>query len=104
MDAGESEGADGAGRYSRHLEVCISDSGIGLDGKDLIRIFKPFEQAESSKSRRFQGTGLGLSLTKSLVDLHRGRIWAESDGPGTGSKFTFTIPIVDSPACATPSA
>ncbi len=75
------------------IEVSVLDSGIGLKEEDMDRIFKPFEQVDSSSSRRFQGTGLGLSLTKKLVDLHGGWIWAESEGENKGSKFTFIIPL-----------
>jgi signal transduction histidine kinase len=75
------------------IEVSISDTGIGMKPEDLGRIFDPFEQVEDSKSRRFQGTGLGLALTKQLVELHGGKIWAESDGEGKGSTFGFAIPI-----------
>jgi PAS domain S-box-containing protein len=78
----------------RMVEISVQDSGIGLSPPDIKRIFKPFEQVESSKSRRFHGTGLGLSLTKDLVELHKGRIWAESDGLDKGSTFYFTIPSV----------
>ena len=74
------------------LEISVSDTGIGLDSKDLDRIFSPFEQVENSKNRKFQGTGLGLSLTKNLVELHGGIIWAESKGAGRGSAFRFVIP------------
>lgn len=74
--------------------ICISvrDTGIGLDTKDQQRIFDPFEQVESAYNRRFQGTGLGLALTKKLVELHGGRIWVESEGRGKGSQFFFSIP------------
>ena len=92
----ESEGASGAGQVSQHLQISVSDSGIGLEKEDLDRIFNPFEQADTSKCQKYQGTGLGLSLTKSLIELHHGKIWAESDGHGTGSKFTFTLPIHNS--------
>jgi len=74
------------------IEVSVTDTGIGITAADLKRIFDPFEQVEGSISRRFQGTGLGLSLTKKLVELHGGRIWAESDGVGKGAAFRFTIP------------
>ncbi|MCP4287128.1 MAG: hypothetical protein GY792_22235, partial [Gammaproteobacteria bacterium] len=68
-------------------EFSVSDTGIGIRPEDRARIFSPFEQVEGSSSRRFQGTGLGLSLTKSLVELHGGMIWAESEGEGKGSTF-----------------
>ncbi|MGD8951818.1 MAG: ATP-binding protein, partial [Desulfobacterales bacterium] len=100
----ESEDANGPGQVSQHLQVSVSDSGIGLDKEDLDRIFNPFEQADTSKSRKYQGTGLGLSLTKSLIELHHGKIWVESDGHGTGSKFTFTLPIHNSQHSAKLSA
>ena len=76
-----------------YIEISIEDSGIGLKKEDLTKIFQPFEQVENSSSRRFQGSGLGLSLAKSLVELHGGKIWAESAGEDLGSKFSFTLPI-----------
>jgi signal transduction histidine kinase len=75
------------------IKITVTDTGIGIHPNELDRIFNPFEQVETSKSRKFQGTGLGLSLTKSLVKLHGGRIWAESDGEGRGSTFSFILPI-----------
>jgi len=75
------------------IEVSITDTGIGINREDLERIFEPFEQIDSSLSRKYQGTGLGLSLTKNLVKLHGGTIVARSAGDGKGSSFTFTIPI-----------
>ncbi len=75
------------------VKITISDTGIGLKPEELERIFNPFEQAENSASRTYQGTGLGLSLTRSLVDLHGGKIWVESEGEGRGSLFRFTIPV-----------
>jgi len=74
------------------IKICVSDTGIGIDSKDLDRIFNPFEQVESSASRKFQGTGLGLSLTRQLVELHGGTIWVESKGEGHGTTFLFAIP------------
>jgi signal transduction histidine kinase len=81
---------DATGEY---IEISVADTGIGLKKEDLERVFSPFEQVENSASRRFQGTGLGLSLTKSLVELHGGRIWVESEGEGKGAIFSFTLPI-----------
>ena len=76
-----------------YLQISVEDSGIGLKGKDLESIFEPFEQVYNSSSGQFQGTGLGLSLTKSLVELHGGKIWAESGGEGKGATFSFCIPV-----------
>ena len=70
----------------------VRDTGIGLKREDLDRIFDSFEQVENAASRKYQGTGLGLSLTKQLVELHNGKIWVESDGEGQGSTFFFYVP------------
>jgi signal transduction histidine kinase len=76
------------------IKISIEDSGIGIRDKDLKRIFDPFEQADSSLSRRYQGTGIGLSLTRNMVELHGGKIWAESDGEGKGTRFSFIMPLM----------
>jgi signal transduction histidine kinase len=83
-------GADDAS--GQFIEVLVQDSGIGIAAEDLDRIFIPFEQADGSSSRQFEGTGLGLSLTRKLIELHGGHIRAESSGPGEGSCFRFFIP------------
>ena len=75
--------------------ISISDTGVGLKSEDLDLIFNPFQQADNTKNRNYQGTGLGLSLTKKLVELHGGIIWAESEGEGCGATFNFALPIVD---------
>jgi len=75
------------------IQVNVKDSGTGIRQEDLERIFHPFEQADSSFSRKYQGTGLGLSLTRNLVELHGGTIWAESQGKGTGAKFCIRLPL-----------
>ena len=74
------------------LVVSVADTGIGIRPEDRERIFNSFEQVDSSYSRREQGTGLGLTLTRRLIELHGGRIWVESQGAEQGSTFTFTIP------------
>ncbi|MGD8646321.1 MAG: ATP-binding protein [Desulfobacterales bacterium] len=78
--------------YRTCIEFIVGDNGIGIKTADLERIFKRFEQADGSSRKKFQGTGLGLSLSKRYVELHGGRIWAQSDGDGKGSTFTFVIP------------
>jgi signal transduction histidine kinase len=75
------------------VEFAVADNGIGIKAADLKRIFNRFEQADGSSRKKFQGTGLGLSLSKSYVELHDGRIWVESGGEGQGSIFRFLIPV-----------
>ncbi len=70
----------------------VSDTGIGIRGEDMKRLFSEFEQLDSGISKKYGGTGLGLAITKKLVELHGGKIMAESDY-GRGSMFTFYIPI-----------
>jgi signal transduction histidine kinase len=78
----------------KHLvKVSVADTGIGLKMDDMKLIFKPFIQVDGSKSRRYQGTGLGLSLTKQFVELHKGSIWVDSEGEDKGSTFHFVIPV-----------
>jgi signal transduction histidine kinase len=68
-------------------------AGIGIEQQNLARIFNPFEQVEGSASRKFQGTGLGLALTRRMVELHSGSVWAESGGDRKCSTFRFAIPV-----------
>jgi signal transduction histidine kinase len=75
------------------LEISVADSGIGIRVADLSRIFLPFERAEGEAGSRFPGTGLGLSLARRLIELHGGRIWAESAGEGKGATFRLTLPV-----------
>jgi signal transduction histidine kinase len=81
----------------------VADTGIGIRHDDMGRIFTPFEQADNSVGRQYQGTGLGLTLTKRLVELQDGRLWAESPGVGKGSKFSFMIPISHGDIAGSPS-
>lgn len=80
-------------RQGSFVSISVTDTGIGIKNEDLERIFSPFEQADDTISRSYQGTGLGLSLTRKLVDLHGGKIWAESNGEGKGSSFHVEIPL-----------
>ena len=72
------------------LQFVIIDTGIGLTGNQIKKLFKPFSQADSSTSRKYGGTGLGLTISKQLVELMGGSIWVESEY-GKGSRFIFTI-------------
>lgn len=74
------------------IEISVSDTGIGIKEEDAPKLFKEFSQLESSYASEYKGTGLGLALTKKMVELHGGRIWLESEF-GKGSKFTFIIPL-----------
>ncbi|MGB9595279.1 MAG: response regulator [Candidatus Poribacteria bacterium] len=74
--------------------ISVQDTGIGIEPKNFDVIFDEFKQLDSSQSRQYEGTGLGLALTKRLVELHGGKIWIESEGLGHGSKFSFTIPKI----------
>jgi CheY-like chemotaxis protein len=81
------------------LRITVADTGIGVLPKDHRRIFSEFEQVDSSYGRQQQGTGLGLALTQRLVELHKGRIWVESEGvEGQGSRFTCLIPLAKAEA------
>lgn len=74
------------------VKISVTDTGIGIDPADLVRIFHPFEQVETSRSRKFQGTGLGLSLVSNLIELHGGKVWADSQGVNNGATVSFVIP------------
>ena len=75
----------------RHFEVQVRDTGIGIRPEDLGRLFTEFEQLDSGTARHFEGTGLGLALTKKIVELQGGHIRVEAE-PGKGSLFTATLP------------
>lgn len=75
------------------LEISVKDTGIGIKAEDMGKLFTEFTQLESPLTKDHEGTGLGLALTKRLVELHGGRVWAESAGAGKGAAFAFTLPI-----------
>ncbi len=73
------------------LHFTVRDTGIGLSRTGLSRLFQKFSQADSSTTRKYGGTGLGLAISKLLAELMGGSMWAESAGPGQGSRFHFTM-------------
>lgn len=81
-------------KTGQSLTITVSDTGIGLRPEDQERIFLPFEQVDSSLSRNEQGAGLGLALARKLVELHDGKITAESNGVNLGSAFRVTLPLM----------
>jgi len=80
------------GRPETWLELVVEDEGIGIREEDLPRLFKPFTQLESAYTKRHEGTGLGLALTRKLVELQGGRIGVESE-PDRGSRFSVILPV-----------
>jgi signal transduction histidine kinase len=75
-----------------YYKVTVTDDGIGIPARDLPRVFERFFQVETHLTRRYGGMGLGLAVAKAMIELHGGRIWAESQ-EGQGSTFTFLLPI-----------
>ncbi len=82
------------GRLDSHIEIAVSDSGIGIDSDFLPHVFERFRQADSRFSREHGGLGLGLAIARDLVELHGGTIRAFSDGPGTGATFRVHLPLM----------
>jgi PAS domain S-box-containing protein len=81
-----------ASKKGKFVEVSVADTGIGIAKKAFQRVFDRFYQADSSTSRNYGGTGLGLAVVKEIVEAHGGKINIESK-PGKGSRFYFTLPI-----------
>ncbi|MFQ5839889.1 MAG: ATP-binding protein [Candidatus Methylomirabilales bacterium] len=75
------------------LEIAVQDTGTGIQPEDLPKLFQEFTQLDAFLTKAHGGAGLGLALTKCLVELHGGRIWAQSPGEGQGSTFTFMLPL-----------
>jgi signal transduction histidine kinase/two-component SAPR family response regulator/HPt (histidine-containing phosphotransfer) domain-containing protein len=97
--AGKPDGTSNPGLMRLHFQV--RDTGIGIQPDRLIRLFRPFTQADVSTARKYGGTGLGLAISRRLVELMGGKMWAESV-PGEGSTFHFTLNVNIAPDSAPP--
>jgi signal transduction histidine kinase len=75
------------------IHIIVSDTGIGIPPAQLEKVFNRFAQVDASATRKHEGTGIGLSLVQELVQLHGGRVWAESEGEGHGSEMHLILPI-----------
>ncbi|MEO5718225.1 MAG: ATP-binding protein [Chthoniobacterales bacterium] len=84
----------GLKRANSHVELTVSDNGMGIPTDFLPHIFERFTQAETSSTRSHTGLGLGLGITRHLIELQGGAIYAFSDGPGTGATFCVHLPIL----------
>jgi PAS domain S-box-containing protein len=80
-----------------YARFTVRDTGIGLDAEFLPRMFQRFSQADTSTTRRHGGLGIGLALVRHLAEMHNGRVWAESDGPGRGAAFSVELPLLSMP-------
>jgi signal transduction histidine kinase len=77
---------------SVRLRFCVADTGVGIPAEQQGSVFEAFQQADGSSTRRFCGTGLGMTIASSLVTLMGGRLWVDSR-PGVGSTFSFTVDV-----------
>ena len=80
-------------RESVHVAFSVADEGRGIPAENLPHLFRKFSRVQPGEEA--EDTGLGLAICKGIVEAHGGRIWAESDGPGRGARFTFTLPTVE---------
>jgi len=87
-----------ADREKDKVIISVSDTGIGIAPEHIKKIFEEFYQVHGGTRDKTPGTGLGLSLSRKIVEMHGGRIWAESQGQGKGSRFSFELPIKGKPA------
>jgi len=85
------------------VEISVTDTGIGIKAGDVPKLFNEFTQLETAYEKKYEGTGLGLALTKRLVELHGGKIWVDSE-LGKGSRFTFTVPVAQAKKPVTATA
>jgi histidine kinase len=81
-------------RQQNAILMTISDTGEGIPAEHLPHLFTRYYRVDKSRARASGGSGIGPTIARHLVEAHGGRIWAESEGAGKGSRFSFTLPIV----------
>jgi signal transduction histidine kinase len=77
------------------VTVTVADEGLGIDADAIPRLFGEFYRVQTPDRQGISGTGLGLSICRKIIRAHQGEIWAESEGPGQGTQFHFTLPVAD---------
>jgi histidine kinase len=75
------------------LLIAVQDSGVGIDPEHLPHIFERFYRVDKSRSRAGGGSGIGLTISRHLIEAHGGHFWVTSPGAGQGSTFTFSLPL-----------
>ena len=85
------------GRRDSSVVLTVRDHGPGLTPEQCVSVFERFYRVDASRSRALGGSGIGLAIVRALADAMGGRVWAESDGPGSGSTFGLAIPMADHP-------
>jgi signal transduction histidine kinase len=85
-----------AERKEDHVEISVIDRGIGMTEAECAEVFEKFSRADRPEVRKVTGTGLGLYITKNLVEMQHGQVWVKSE-PGVGSVFAFSIPLAPRP-------
>jgi signal transduction histidine kinase len=78
----------------KQLVIIVKDNGIGITHEDMGRLFQKFSRVGDWSTQEVQGTGLGLYISRALVEMHHGRIWVESKGEGKGCTFYFSLPLI----------
>ncbi|MEG4318751.1 MULTISPECIES: response regulator [unclassified Microcoleus] len=81
-------------RFDSEVELTVTDTGIGIAANFLPYVFESFRQADATITRNYSGLGLGLAIVRQLVEIHGGRVWAQSPGLDMGSTFTFRLPSI----------
>jgi signal transduction histidine kinase len=81
------------GRMNSEVRIKVSDTGVGLEKSDIPRLFESFSRGRNGSIARAEGTGLGLYIARRFIEMHQGKIWAESPGKGKGSTFFIELPI-----------